>query len=275
MKGGVMQRSQNEIPKLPILMYHEVTETPERNKRIRNTNPAYCLSVRQFSEQMEHLKKNGYQVRLLNVLIDPEAPLHKKSLIITFDDGWKNNYTNAFPILKKHGLTATIFVVTGFVGKERYLDWHQLKEMNEQGISIQSHTVSHRPLNVLEDCEIMSELERSRKMIEDRLGSAVDFLSVPQGMINQNVIEVARSAGYRAVCTSEPGYAHISGVPAILKRINIPDHCSISAFENIIRANRMTVLSIVLSKKMKNLIKTLIGYNNYRKLYRFRYRIGE
>ena len=194
----------HKIPKIPILMYHEVSEVTERNKKTRHTNPIYSLSLTKFREQMEYISKNGYQTLLLNQLIHSTTHNHQKSVAITFDDGWANNYTNAFPILKKHGLTATIFVVTNFVGNHNYMDWDQLRAMNKEGVSIQSHTASHRPLTVLKTNEIMYEIDASKKSIEDHLGSAVDFLSAPHGMINHKVIDAARTVGYKALCTSEP-----------------------------------------------------------------------
>ena len=256
-------------------MYHEVSEVPERNKRIRSTNPAYSVSIEQFREQMEYLHENGYHTLSLNQVIDAKTSLNHKTVAITFDDGFANNYTNAFPILKKHGLTITIFVVTNFVGKHNYMGWDQLREMNKEGISIQSHTASHRPLSVLETNEIKYELEESKKSIEDQLGSAVDFLSAPHGMINHKVIDTARAVGYKAICTSEPGFTHSWSNPAILRRINISDRYEIVAFKKIIQANYMVILSVLLSKTVKNLTKKLLGYNNYRKLYRLRYHIGE
>ena len=256
-------------------MYHEVSEVPERNKRIRSTNPAYSVFLEQFREQMEYLHENGYHTLSLNQVIDAKVSLNHKTVAITFDDGFANNYTNAFPILKKHGLTATSFVVTNFVGNHNYMDWHQLREMNEQGISIQSHTASHKPLSILETNEIMYELEESKKSIEDHLGSAVDFLSAPHGMVNHKLADAARAVGYKAICTSEPGFTHSWSNPAILKRITISNRCEIAAFKKIIQANYMAILSVLFSKTVKNLTKKLLGYNNYRKLYRLRYRIGE
>jgi peptidoglycan/xylan/chitin deacetylase (PgdA/CDA1 family) len=260
---------------LPILMYHGVSETHEREKRTCKTNPAYFLSIRQFTDQMEYLYENSYKTLSLNELIDHGGYNYGKCVVITFDDGWENNYTNTFPILMKWGLTATIFVITGCIGQLGYMDWHQLEEMNKEGISIQSHTCSHRPLSILETDEIMCELEGSKKSIEDHLGKPADFLSLPHGMINHKVIDVARAVGYKAVCTSEPGFRHSHGNPAILRRINISNRYEILTFEKIIKADHMFLPSLIISDKIKNLTKKLLGYNNYRKIYELRYRIKE
>ena len=140
---------QNKIPRIPILMYHEVSDDIDRIKRTRHTNPAYLLSVDRFREQMEYIHDNGYKTLTLNDLLNTNLNTNKKSVIITFDDGWANNYTHAYPILRQLGLKATIFVITDFVGKPNYVSWDNLIEMNQEGISIQSHTVTHRPLSTL------------------------------------------------------------------------------------------------------------------------------
>jgi len=256
-------------------VYHEVTDIIEQGQKIRHTNPAYVISISRFREQMQYLHNNGYRTLSLNELLNGTSHHQQKSVIITFDDGWENNYTEAFPILREEGLTATIFVVTGFMGTQRYLSWEQLREMYEGGISIQSHTANHRPLTELEPSEMRDELERSKNEIEDHLGTEVEFLSAPHGMINEKVISIARSAGYKAICTMEPGFGHSLGKPAILHRINISDGRKLSSFEKICKGHYLPILPMVFSKKIKNRVKRLIGFSNFRKIYRIRYRIGE
>jgi peptidoglycan/xylan/chitin deacetylase (PgdA/CDA1 family) len=254
-------------------MYHEVSDDTERRKRTRHTNPAYSLSVEQFREQMQYIHDNGYRTWSLNELLDTKSHTQQKSVTLTFDDGWQNNHTHAFPILEEFGLTATIFVITDFVSQPNYLDCEQLREMKTQGISIQSHTAMHSPLTGLATSEIKRELEVSKHTIEHHLGTPVDFLSAPHGMIDEKVLDIAGSIGYKAVCTSEPGFSHSHGSPAILKRINISNRCDISTFGKILEGNQLSILPARISKKTKNLTKKLVGYNNYRKLYNLRYRI--
>jgi peptidoglycan/xylan/chitin deacetylase (PgdA/CDA1 family) len=317
-------------------MYHSVPNLKERDKKVRNTNPAYSLSVNRFREQMEYIHKNGYKTLHLDQVLDDrkltcktpsplpsptrgegdvvappsgqevftdsppskgDIPLNAppwrvedspgrggdkgegeandfdRSLVITFDDGWADNYTNVFPILKEYGLTATIFVVTGFIGQINYMGWNQLREMSGAGISIQSHTVSHKPLAQLIKSDVGYELETSKKTVEDNLGTQVNFLSLPHGVFNDNVLKMAQDAGYQAVCTSEPGYSHEYQNLPVMKRINISDQFQIDTFKKILERNEAVIRPMLLAKKVKNLAKRLIGQNNYRKIYQLRYRV--
>jgi peptidoglycan/xylan/chitin deacetylase (PgdA/CDA1 family) len=254
-------------------MYHSVPNVQERAKKARSTNPAYCLTVNKFREQMGYLHNNGYKTLHFDQLLNSETQIPEKSLVVTFDDGWVDNYTNVFPILKEYGLTATVFVITGFVGKENYMDWNQLREMIEAGISIQSHTVSHKPLAQLSTAEIEYELETSKKMIEHHLGKQISFLSLPHGVFNGKVLKMAQLAGYHAVCTSEPGFLHEYKNLPVMKRINISDQFQIDTFKKILERNETVIFPMLLSKKVKNISKRLIGQENYRKIYQLRYRV--
>ena len=262
----------NRIPRIPILMYHGVSEISERGKKIRSVNPAYSLTANQFREQMEYLHTNRYITLSLDQLLNNES-VPQKSLVITFDDGWADNYTNVFPTLKEYSLTATIFVISGFIGKAKYMDWHQLREMNAAGLSIQSHTVSHKPLAQLSKTEVEYELETSKKTIADALGKEVDFLSLPHGVFNNKVLKMAQEAGYHAICTSEPGYSHACRNLPVMKRINISGRFSIGTFSKIIQIDQFTIMPLIFSKKMKNLIKRFVGYNKYRSIYDLWYQI--
>jgi peptidoglycan/xylan/chitin deacetylase (PgdA/CDA1 family) len=262
-------------PKVPVLMYHGVSKTAERDKRARSTNPAYCLSTRAFREQMNWLAENRFPTLSLQTLLDQQSLHDNKAVVITFDDGWLNNYTEAFPILKERGLSATVFVATGFIGRSGYMNWNQLKEMSRGGVSIQSHTVNHRPLDGLNKIEIRHELVSSREAIENRLGLPVHFLSLPHGMANNEVLAIAGEAGYKGICTSEPGYTHTYGSLPLFRRINVSDRYGINVFVKIVQSDQTIVRTLIGSKKMKNLLKKVIGFTAYRKLYRLRYQIRD
>lgn len=268
-----MDDKASQFLRIPVLMYHEVTSAGELNKAVRKTNPAYCVTGDSFYRQMEHLSSVGFRSLTLDELLDKDE--YGKGVVITFDDGWDNNHSVAWPILAGLELSATIFLVSGFIGQPGYLSWEQVREMAEGGISIQSHTVSHRPLGLLADDEIKRELENSKKTIEDRIGRVVHHISMPQGVFDSRVINLAARVGYRSVSTSEPGLRHRAGNPAVISRINVSAKYDLATFSRIITGDRSALLPMILNKKVKNLVKGVVGYGTYRKIYRFCYRIND
>ena len=268
-----MKDANGQLPRIPVLMYHEVTGAGEWDGAVRKTNPAYCVTGEHFLQQMEHLAAGGFRSITLDELL-ADGP-GTTGVVITFDDGWDNNHSIVWPILAGQGLTATIFLVSGFIGQPGYLSWEQVRELADAGISIQSHTVSHRPLGLLADGEIRSELEDSKKTIEDRIGRAVHHISMPQGVFDRRVIDLAARAGYRSVSNSEPGMRHMAGNPAVISRINVSARYDLATFSRIIEGDRSVLLPLILNKSTKNFVKGLVGYGTYRKLYRFFYRIDD
>ena len=148
---------------VPVLMYHHLAEIcPEGQEGM-------TASTATFRAHMEALKAAGYESvtpRQMADYVQYGTALPKKPILITFDDGYIDNYTNAMPILKKYGMRATVFVVPGFTGVQaNYLNWEQLKEMEKNGFTIQSHTLNHRALEELPDDEIRAELLNSKVLI--------------------------------------------------------------------------------------------------------------
>ena len=147
---------------------------------------------------MKYLHDNGYTPIYMN-----ENPLeHKKPVIITFDDGYADNYFSAYPILLKYNVKATIFIITGFVDTPGYLTSEQIRCM--ELISFQSHTVSHRKLTELSEEQIITELWESQVFLCRLTGKHVYALCYPVGKYNTRVMELV-SRYYRCAVTIQPG----------------------------------------------------------------------
>ena len=131
--------------------------------------------------------------------------LPSKPVAITFDDGYLNQYTTAFPLLRSHSFVATFFVITGAVGEPGYLSWEELKSMQQAGMAIESHTVHHRNLTKLDDTQLAAELAGSRQDLRAHLGEDVRILAYPGGAYDQEVIAAAQAAGYVVGLTDQGG----------------------------------------------------------------------
>lgn len=216
--------------KVRILNYHKVEDLPI----------SLSISPADFERQMAFLADEGFHAISpdeLYLALTEGAPLPEKSVLITFDDGYADNYKNAFPILKKYGFKATIFVITDLVGeKPHYITWEQAREMEAYGISIESHTVTHRSMTELSDDQLKEELTASKAFIEGKLNKEVRYFSYPTGTYNLHVAELARAAGYRAAFTIKYGNADLGSNLYALERIPIfhmPD--TYGAFQERIR----------------------------------------
>lgn len=181
---------------IPVLNYHLVNDS---------RNDSIALSVKEFDDQMNYLHRHGYTSitpdQLLSSLTD-NTPLPEKPVLITFDDGYQDVYTNAYPVLQKYGYTATLFLITDVVGHNNwYLDWDQVREMQKAGFVIGSHTLSHVLLTNLTPTEIMFQLTKSKEGIEYRLECPVKYFAYPGGDNNQQVQDLVKQAGYAAAFT--------------------------------------------------------------------------
>lgn len=212
-----------------ILMYHSIDEPME-------TNSGLNVSQEVFERQMKFLRDYHYRVIALSELVrqlQAKEKIAPKTVVITFDDGYENNYTKAFPVLKKYGFPATIFVITDFLGQEKAMYGHQFKfmtpamlgEMVASGlITIGSHTKSHPFLPSVKDQEhLRQELAGSKKALEEILGVAVNFFCYPIGGYNRRVQVVVRQAGYQAAVTSLLKKGSAQDDLYALKRIKITE----------------------------------------------------
>lgn len=201
---------------VPILNYHKVDGTIQ-----------HCLSLTpdEFEQQMRFLSENGYHTitpdQLLAYLKYGKS-LPDNPILITFDDGYQDNYTNAYPIMKKYGFTATIFLITGVIDKDpRYMTWDQARALQQDGFVFGSHTVTHAPLAKLTNEQITEELTASKKEIERQLGRKPDFFAYPTGSYTMKIEELVRQAGYRAAFTIRYGQAGLGSDLYALERIPI------------------------------------------------------
>lgn len=185
---------------VPVLNYHQI------NNEAHNV---LTLSSQEFDAQMNYLSKSGYSTispEQLADFLETGRALPPNPILITFDDGYEDNYRVAYPILQKYNFTATFFIITDFAGASgRYMSWKQIEEMKSKGFTFESHTVNHVALPTLADDDIRTELVKSKEVLEQRLHQKVEYLAYPGGLYDQRVISLVKEAGYRAAFTVNLG----------------------------------------------------------------------
>lgn len=203
---------------VPIIMYHSISAGSPQNK--------LAVSSASFERQMRFLKTNRYNVVSLEELaglIRQKKNLPAKTIAITFDDGYGDNHDYAFPVLKKYGLPATIFLIANKIGEPDKLTWDEARAMRESGvIRFGSHTLDHLCLvDVKSEEELKRQIFDSKKMLEGNLGLKVNTFSYPLGAFNARIRQMVIDAGYEAAAATNPGRKYPKDDLFALKRIRI------------------------------------------------------
>ncbi len=187
---------------VPIMMYHRISLADE--------SPMNTVSPKNFAKQMDFLKRNGYQVITMDDLIEGTKVRKKfphKKVVITFDDGYRDNYKNAFPILKEYHFPAAIFLISDLTGvSPNLLTWDQIKEMSQNGITFGSHTRHHVYLPEQSEAQLKDEIEGSKRVIEEHLGKPVYYFAYPSGGFSEHIKSLVAMAGYKAAFSTNRGY---------------------------------------------------------------------
>ena len=209
--------------RVPILMYHYLSEPPADADIYRHD---LSVTPQRFAEHLDRLQMEGYvTIGLADLLrhLTQGAPLPEKPVILTFDDGYRDNYTNAFPLLNAHGMTATFFIVTDFIDQKRpeYLTWDMVREMYAAGMSIESHGRNHTSLKARDDDYLVWQALGSLETIEYELGVRPHFVSYPAGDYDENTIRIFKSAHYWAGVTTQQGARHHSDDLFQLRRVRV------------------------------------------------------
>lgn len=187
---------------VPILMYHSIDQNYKSSK--------LSVSPESFARQMEFLRKNHYNVVPLEKVIPYLEKREKppvKTIAVTLDDGYENNYQIVYPILKKYNIPATIFIIINRVGAPGFVTWEQIKEMSDSGlVTIGSHTKVHFWLLNSDKSFLDEEIVGSKKILEEKLGRPVNAFCYPMGSFDEASKKAVRDAGYLcAVSTNPPG----------------------------------------------------------------------
>ncbi len=234
-----------------ILTYHEVVPA----------EATYLYSVA-LSQLHEHLQLLA-QLRIANDAATVAS-------CVTFDDGHVSNYDYALPLLQRYAVPAIFFVTVGWTQQARdFMTWSQLRKLVAQGHEVQSHGWSHRFLTRCSERELRDELDRSRQVLQDRLGVCVEALSAPGGRWNHRVLRAAALAGYRRFYSSDPWMKPIeqNGI-CVFGRLMVRRDMDARQLRRLGSLRGTALLRQQAQYRLKEGIKTVLGDAIYQRLWR-------
>lgn len=219
---------------VPVLMYHRICDlTPEEEKSrfMRDLT----VSPKDFEDQLRFLKENGFSFLHATEVADAlrlGKPLPEKAVAITMDDGYRDNFTDALPILKKYDAKATVFMVTNNFGKAERLSWPNVLEMGREKVAFESHTVSHPDLRRIGDQQLWDELTKSKQILEVGTGKLVTSLAYPAGEFDDRVVAMTERAGYLSAWKKGGGPVRPGDAaePYLLPRIRVHGRTDLEKF---------------------------------------------
>ncbi len=204
----------------PILEYHMVTTEPPEDAEVYNVPPE------EFRAQMDYLAEQGYTtITPLQYMKAKKgkAELPEKPIILSFDDGYEDNYDIVLPILEEHGMKAVVYMVTNRIGTRGYLSWDQMRDMQARGIEIGSHTANHLSLVSMSPEERLGEIRLSKLIMEWNGINTVFSLSYPNGDYDMELTRLLRENEYLTAVTGDAGLNTFQTDPYQLQRVNIPN----------------------------------------------------
>lgn len=214
---------------VPILMYHSVDRS----------GSTISVTPENFRRQMRYFASKGWHSISLGQLashLSDNTPLPPRAFVITFDDGFESVAREAWPVMREHGFSGTVFLATGYVNaaatwsgdpllaRMRIMDWESVRKLAAEGMEFGSHAITHPFLTKCSDAELIRELRESRDAIRSATGQAVDTFCYPYGDYNERVIEAVQQAGYRAATTIYSGNRHSATSLYALSRVCAVDY---------------------------------------------------
>ncbi len=220
---------------VPILTYHKISPV-----NANSIYPGTFVPPKLFESQVRHLARRGFQSTLLQSLFSSAMP--SKPIVLTFDDGFQDFEDAAWPILKKFGMTGTVFLVSEFLGLKNQWDIavgdvayplmspNSIRKLHGEGVEFGSHTRTHARLSNLDTPSQEDEIIFSKQDLEERLGFPIDTFCYPYGSYNESSVTAVREAGYRFATSCNKGLNDGTEDPLLLKRIAIRNDTSLPVF---------------------------------------------
>lgn len=195
-----------DVTVIPILMYHYVRTVTDPADAIGSN---LSVTPERFAAQMQYLADHGYTtltLREVHAILAGQLPLPERPIALTFDDGYRDFYTAAWPVLRQQGFKATSYVITDLLGEDAYLTWDMLRELDASGlIEVGAHSRTHPDLRALGADRRWGEIAGSKATLEQGLGRPITAFCYPAGKYDAAVIAAVRQAGFLTATTVEYG----------------------------------------------------------------------
>lgn len=222
---------------VPVLNYHQVND--------KYVSPL-TIPTATFKEEMDYLDQHGYHTISLDQLYDyleNGTELPDKPIVLTFDDGYIDNYEIVFPILQEHGFQGTLFMIGDDINKApRFVTADQLREMDANGFKVQAHTYTHRRMPDIAPGEVYPDMLKGKQAVEAVLGHDVDYLAYPGGYNNALVRDAAEAAGYKMAFTVAPGNVQVGDDMYKLNRLAVFEN-DVTYYSFLLRLHYPAVIS--------------------------------
>ena len=250
----------NKQNKLPVLVYHQIVPDDFSVESFPPGDQPYFSRFSEFYSHLDYLSNHNFSTLTVDEIgnFKKDTNTYKK-VAITCDDGQVSDYTIVFPSLIERKMRATFYVITDIIGKKGYVTWENLKEMQEYGMEIGSHSCTHRCFLDLSEKEIQIELLKSREILEDRLECPILSFSIPFGFCNRRVVDLAIEAGYQTVCTSEVKLSSFKSDSLVYGRIGIRRGDGVNKFKGIVEMEWQTIGKFVVEDRVKSALKRFLG----------------
>lgn len=223
--GSCLATAEPQGIKIPILMYHHIRDQVSTDTQ---TLKDLSCSPATFKDHLLYLKKEGYTtITFWDVFehYQNDTPLPKNPIILTFDDGYADNWS-AYKTLKKQNMKGVFFVVVRTIGDTKHLSTEQLMTMSRDGMEIGSHTIDHVDLTSLDKAHAEKQVLHSKALIEEMLGRPIISFCYPEGKLKKETVQILQGSTYWFARTTRPGVSTINGKDYRLKTIRVHNYTS-------------------------------------------------
>ncbi|MCX6348562.1 MAG: polysaccharide deacetylase family protein [Candidatus Aureabacteria bacterium] len=234
--------------KVPFLMFHSIGASGP---------PGYRFPTEEFRAFLAYLREGGVRTLTLKDYLSEreEGESARTSVLLTFDDGWRDNLSVVWPLLEEFGFRASFFPAVSLVETEGMMGWEDLRRLAAAGMEIGSHGMSHDLLAGKSEERLLRELEESKRRLEGEFGIEAAFFSLPRGYLPPALPDLARRAGYRGLCASRAGYNSVSTDPFRWRRFPVRSSMTAADLRAIVERRGARLAKIFIGEKAREALR--------------------